>query len=386
MRGLPIVVIAVVSVGLVAGCGSGSSSGSSGEESGSQSTVSSKELASFEAKAAAALKASPTEFAGPTEPVPAPKSMKLAVISCAKVLEGCQAPTEAAAEAAEALGWTVREYDGEGTGPAENKAMLNAISWGAEAIANMSIAPELVQQGLRAAKEAGVTVFSGDNGIESPNPTIKPEAGTLGYAFDVSVNWPALGEAAANWIIADSKGKANVVVFADNEFPGARAETKGLVAQLEKCKTCTLQPIQTFTSSQVGTQLSTNTTAYVQNNPEVEYMWSAFDPAAVTQIQALRQAGLGDEIKLVSTIGDQQNLEFIKNEETQVADAAYDNVYLGYASIDQFLRLLAKQPLFEPRGENVPFVVLDKTNVEEAGSSWVAPFDYKAKFESLWQQ
>ena len=90
-------------------------------------------------------------------------------------------------------------------------------------------------------------------------------------------------------------------------------------------------------------------------------------------------------MKVVSVLGDQQNLDFIRNGQVQAADAAYDNEYMGWAIVDQIIRTLNKQPLFAPRGENLPFVVLDKTNLPEAGTDWQASFDYKSKFLSLWK-
>jgi hypothetical protein len=68
-----------------------------------------------------------------------------------------------------------------------------------------------------------------------------------------------------------------------------------------------------------------------------------------------------------------------------VADAAYENEYMGWAMADQIIRTLNKQPLFDPHGENLPFTVLDKTNLPSPGSDWVANFDYKSKFLSLWK-
>ena len=244
----------------------------------------------------------------------------------------------------------------------------------------------LIQQGLAAAKSKGVPVFSGDNGTDSPNPEVKPAAGKLGFAFDVSVDWRALGKAAADWMIADSGEKGDFLVFQDKEYPGSLAEEAGLLAELKTCSSCTVEPTFQFTASTVGTTLAGDTVSYLRTHPSVNYIWSAYDPAAVTQVQAIQQAGLASKVKLVSTIGAQQNLEFVRNGTVQVADAAYDNVYLGYASIDQFLRFKAGQKLYEPHGENVPFVVLDKNNVTAQGKNWVAPFDYTSTFTSLWKK
>ena len=52
--------------------------------------------------------------------------------------------------------------------------MLDAISAGANVIALIAVDPNLVQLGLKSAKEAGVLVVSGSNGIDDPNPVANP--------------------------------------------------------------------------------------------------------------------------------------------------------------------------------------------------------------------
>lgn len=48
------------------------------------------------------------------------------------------------------------------------------------------------------------------------------------------------------------------------------------------------------------------------------------------------------------------------------------------------IRYLNKQPLFKPHGENLPFAVLDKTNVPASGQ-WKTPIDYKTHYLTLWK-
>ncbi len=70
----------------------------------------------------------------------------------------------------------------------------------------------------------------------------------------------------------------------------------------------------------------------------------------------------------------------------QVADAAYDNEYMGWAIVDQAIRMLAHSPLFDPHSENLPFVVLDKSNLPPAGGDWQASTGYQAKYGALWHR
>jgi ribose transport system substrate-binding protein len=279
----------------------------------------------------------------------------------------------------------VIQYDGGGNPSRQNADMLNAISAGANVIANMAIDPNLVQQGLRAAKAHNVLVVSGSSGLSQPNPTISPPAGHLGYAFDVGPDYAAAGAEAADWIISDSKGKADVLVFSDKEFPSVIAFQRGLLAELKKCSGCKTSPLQYFTGAQVTTSLPQQTTGYLQSHPNINYVFSPYDPAAAAQVTAIKQAGLASKVKLVSVLGDQQNVQYIRSGTVQAADAAYDNEYMGYAIVDQIIRTLDHKGISHPIGENLPYSLLTKSNLPAPGSDWHAPYDYKAKFLKLWK-
>lgn len=331
----------------------------------------------------AAKKGYPPKWSGPTEPAKAPSGIKLAMISCASVLHGCQSPVDGAQHAAEALGWEFQAYDGGGDPNKQNAAILNAIAWGADVIGAVAIDPNLVQSGLQAAKEAGVLVVSGSSALSEPN-TYTYGPNVIPFAFDVGPDYAQMGRDEAAWIINDSGGKAVVAVYCDYEFPSNIAHCEPLEAELKAAGIKTY-PIIKFTSSQVGTTLGQETVGFIKSHPDLTYIYSPYDPAAAFQVPAIVNAGLANQVKLVSILGDQQNLDFIRKGEVQVADAGYDNEYMGYAIVDQSIRLLNKQELSKPIGENLPYILLDKTNLPEVGSDWHAPFDYKAEFMKLWK-
>lgn len=327
----------------------------------------------------------PPAYAGPTTPAKAPKHLNVAVVTCLSVLHGCVSPAEGVKHAGEKLGWKVTIYDGGGTPPKQNAAILDALASGANVIVTIAIDPNLIQLALSEAKKAGVPVVAGSNGIDTPNPVKLTNRQGLGFVFDVGPDYATLGRHAADWIIADSKGKANVVVYSDKEFPSVMAFQVGLLDGLSKCKTCTVSAPQYFTATQIATQLGQMTVDYLRTHPDVDYVFGPYDPAAAAQVTAIAQAGMGNRVKLVGVLGDQQNLDFIRSDRVQVADAAYENEYMGWAIVDQTIRMLNKQPLFSPHNENEPFIVLDKTNLPQPGSDWQAPTGYQEKFLALWK-
>ena len=379
---------------VAAGCGGGSSSTSDGstepaasESSGgaeTEATESSGGESDTSSLVAEATEATPSKFEGPTEPAKAPSGIKMTVVTCNSALSGCVSPAEGLEKVGKVLGWDVTVLDGAGDPGKMNAAILSGISAGSDVIATTAIDPNLIQQGLKAAKKAGVPVVAGSNGIDSPNPVKEPEGGKLGYAFDVAPNYAALGEKVAQWVDGESDGSANLALFSDKEFPSVLAVEVGLLKGLEECEGCTVSEPQYFTGTQVGAPLEQQTAGFLRSNPETEYLFSPYDPAAAVQVPAIQKAGLTNDVKVIGVLGSQQNLEFIRQEQVQAADAAYDNNYMAWAIADQTIRLLDGQKLAEPHGENLPYVVLDKDNLPPEGQNWEAEFPYEKEFEALW--
>lgn len=327
----------------------------------------------------------PGTFQGPTVHSKAPAGIKIAAITCVSVLEGCVIPANGIAKAAAAIGWQSRTFDGGGTATSQNTQILNAITWGANVIALIAITPSAVQSGLAAAKKAGVLVVSGSSGISSPNATKATPAGEIPVAFDVSPNYKSLGQHLAQWIAADSKGKANVGVYGDKEFDSINAQETGIVPALKTFAGVKSSSVMYFTASQIGGNLGAQIVGYLRSHPAVNYLYVPYDPPAAAVVQAIVTAGLGKHVKIVSALGNAQNLAYVKGGKVEAADAAYDNIYMGFAIVDQTIRLLNKQPLISPLGEGLPFQVLDKTNLPTYSHSWTAPYDYQSKFIALWK-
>jgi ribose transport system substrate-binding protein len=321
---------------------------------------------------------------GPTTPAKAPKDIKVGVIPCGVQFRGCNAPALGAQEAAKALGWAVTAYDGAGTQEKQNTGMLDALSSGANLILTTSLDPNFIQLGLTKAKEAGVPVVSSSAGTDTPNPVITPTGGGLKYVTDVGTDFPAVGRGLGDFAVKDSGGKANVVVYEDDEYPSSVSSLKGFVDVIKKCPGCKVSDIVKMTASQIGS-VGQMVVGYLQTHPDVDWVYAPYDPAAAVMVNAIVQAGLQDKVKLVSIVGSAQNIDFIRQGRVQVADGAYDNFYMGWAQVDQAIRTLNKQPLIEPNGEGTPFAIITKDNLPPPGGEFGTKVDYRSKFLSLWK-
>lgn len=328
-------------------------------------------------------KSVPDKWSGPTSPTKVPgKPLKLALISCSSSLHGCVTPLTGAAEAAGHLGWKTTIYDGGGSPAAWNKVLLNAVASGADAILFTSINPLLIQQGLAAAKTAGIPVLAASSGSSDPNPTVAIPAGKVWPLLDVSQSFVDTGRQMADWVVKDSGGKANILVLTDKEYTSG-VSMPGAVDEINKrCPDCVMSTFD-FLGANVGTNLANQTVDYLRTHPDINYVIAPYDPAAAVIVPAMAQAGITN-VKLCSLLGDQQNIEFIRSGQIQTCDAAYDNYYTGWAMVDQLMRYLNKQPFATPLGENTPSVLLDKSNLPASGSDWLTSIDYKSQYLSLW--
>ncbi len=86
-------------------------------------------------------------------------------------------------------------------------------------------------------------VISSSAGTDTPNPVITPTGGGLKYVTDVGTDFPAVGRGLGDFAVKDSGGKANVVVFEDDEYPSAVSSLKGFVDTIKKCPGCKVSDI-----------------------------------------------------------------------------------------------------------------------------------------------
>jgi ribose transport system substrate-binding protein len=173
-----------------------------------------------------------------------------------------------------------------------------------------------------------VPVVSSSAGTDTPNPVITPASGGLKYVTDVGTDFPAVGRGLGDFTVKDSGGKANVVVYEDDEYPSAVASLRGFVDTIKKCPGCKVSDIVKMTASQIGS-VGQMVVGYLQTHPDVDWVYAPYDPAAAVMVNAIVQAGLQDKVKLVSIVGSAQNIDFIRQGRVQVADGAYDNIYMA---------------------------------------------------------
>lgn len=376
-RGKRLVPIVVCSL-LLAACGGTGSAGTPGGEGGAVDA----DVASYQQVVDDAT-AEVTDWNGPTSAPTPVEDKEIAVIECAAVVSGCVRQAEGVQQAAELLGWTVTVFDGKGDPVEWNRAATQAINSGADAIILAAADPVPMKSSLDLAAENGIPVGTTGVGIAAWN----------GVAFDVGADYGYWGEVLGSWIVADSEGSAQLLQTIDKEFASQNDIAAQMSEVIESCSGCAVAATEQFVVTDIGNGLGQRIANSLQSNPDIDYVHGAFDSAAADMIPAIKNAGLGERVKVVSCVGAAQNLGFVADGDVQMVDMVQDDIYLGFAAVDQLNRIFAGEPLWETPGESneklryaqgAPSKLLTADNVGDPDSPWVAENDYVAQYSRIW--
>jgi ribose transport system substrate-binding protein len=357
--------VACLAIG-VSACGSDDNADSASPSGGSGSAKAGGE---FEKAVAEASKPIST-WPGPNKGVTPAKGKKIVVITCSPQGAGCVRAAKGATAAGQKLRWKVRTITGNGTPQSWNAGILNAISQKADGIVLDAVPPALVGDAVakaRAAKIPLVSIF---------NPKVGASEGVFSY---VTPDHGAQGVAMANWVAADSKGKAKVILVEDNEFPELVERVKGFQSQLGKCSGC---KVVATVSSQIGTmaqKLPGAVTSALQSHSDATYVISQYDSNAFFAGQGVRQAGKTSSVKVGGYEGDPQALAAIKKGDIQAVTVGDPAEWMGWQAIDEFSRAFASKP---PANVPTQWRLFTKANTPDG--AWDGDLDYQAKFRALW--
>jgi ribose transport system substrate-binding protein len=372
-----------------AGCGdsssSSSASGSSGSSGSSAASGSGKDNLS-EAKALVAKAEEPQAWKPPGPAFDAKKAAGKSAwyLSQLLAIPFQKATSEGFTQGIEAAGARSTVFDGKGAIPDFSRGLQQATAQGADAIISGGFPSKLVSGPIKGAKDKGIPVISSFN--HDPGPPAADAA--PGVVAEVSVCYTCAGKMMADFVTADSGGKAEVIVFGVSDTPElTRLEVGGFRDELEKqCPDCKMTTVDA-PSSQWATRLASATRSAIQKNPKANYVVPIFDGMALFMVPAIHQAGAQNRVKLVSFNATPAVLEMLKKGDVVAADVGTPNVWGGWGHADQALRAITGAPL--STSDFIPMRLFTKNNIDSIDlkgqeSTWYGPVDYQAEFKKLW--
>ena len=224
---------------------------------------------------------------------------------------------------------------------------------------------------------------------------LPPKAGTpgavQGYGNDKLAYQPLqaanLVKAEAYWTIADSNGKAHILLEPYTDSPSTLAyDASTEVVIHQDCPGCTVavQNIGIATASLAASQTSSALVSHQNTN----YVLPEYDALLQAIEGGIQQAGFTSKVKVAASAGDLPALEAIKAGKLSV-DAGEDFPYIGWADADEAMRMMLGKPIVQEKPPlrlftpvNVSF--LNLTTADQASGSWYGSSAYMPMFEHLW--
>ena len=269
--------------------------------------------------------------------------------------------------AAKAAGVQLTFYPNQGQVSQWVQGMQTAIAQKpALIILDTSPDPRQLQPQIAAAKAAGIPVLvTHFYDVTSPQP---PACAGCAAGVTAIVKAPisVAGGAEADWIIANSGGKANVLIVSLNGLLPVPGMVAAADAQFKQyCPGCKVTTVA-INLSQLGTAgaFGQVSSALVQN-PGINYVDPLFDASIPGTLAAIEASGKASQIKMVSFNGSSFALQDVASGTSPViADVAEPDTWVGYANMDQAFRIMAGMP---PVNETTPIRIFASSNIAQAG-------------------
>ena len=207
-------------------------------------------------------------------------------------LESCPYITAGMKAATEALGWDLKVISSKSGDP--GPAFQQAIDAGVDFIASSGEAPALYKAQAEAAKAKGIKILSCYD-TDRPEPGDANLYTQCGDETFVQKTGPLM----ADWAIADSNGKANVLIVNIPDFAVLQAEVQAYKDEFEKnCPDCKVQELNVSIDDLVGGKVPAAVASKLQSNPDINYVFNTFGSLPAGLTAALKSAGLLDQVKV----------------------------------------------------------------------------------------
>jgi ribose transport system substrate-binding protein len=369
------VAVVAISLAATAACGSSSSKSSSGGGGGSG------DVAGAQASVNSLLQ--PPTSIGNLPPLtkPAVSGKKMIITETPepvtiKVNDGMAA-------AAQAVGWQVTRI-AIGTGAEDpSKALSAAIDQHPDLIVQTGSPASQLREPLDRAKSMGIVVLRSDNA---------DPVGTDGTIVNTGIDGPkqtgSYGTASADYVVANTKGNANVVVVNFPTYPILTAFAEGFDQELKaKCPSCTTTRLDQQVTDLAGGKTPAAVVSAVQRNPKVNWVILSLGDATLGLNSALRAAGLSNKVQIGGESAGTQNITALKKGDEQVW-TGFAAAILGWRRIDAALRYYNGESLAPATNTLLPTQLITKDNVNSAPLDpqgyYLGVPDYQAQFKKIW--
>jgi ribose transport system substrate-binding protein len=238
--------------------------------------------------------------------------------------------------------------------------------------------PAGLQPQIKAAKAKGIPTIVAH--LYDDKQKAAPNVGGL-----VNIPYNLAGRLIADQAIVDSKGKANALVVTINQVKSTVPMVAGVRAEFAKyCKGCKLK-FTDVTIADVATKIQPIVQAALTGDPSINYVICLYDSAeAPFAAAAIRAAGRTGKVKISTFNGTPEILKEVKKGDIISADVGENLEWIGYAIVDQSMRIMGGLPAV--KNARVPVRLFDKSNIGQAGAGFTSGWgsSYIGGYQKLW--
>ena len=279
-------------------------------------------------------------------------------------------------ELAELVDWNYSTVSYDPANPATfNQAVNTALSKNPDYVAEAGI--PLTQAMIDKVKDAGAKwVLTSVHPVDVKDPVIVDA-----NAYE---NDELMGKVLADWFIADSKGKGNIVIEHVPAYPILEGFTDGFQAEVkELCPDCKVK-IQNITIPDLTAgKVPSVMVSALRSNPDADYVGFDVGPFAAGIDSALGAAGMTDKVKIIGEAADEAAIAGLKSGK-HAAWTGFDPVYSTRVMMDAMFRDSLGMPIDQEKSGLQTTQILTPDNVGDI-STWSEPQDALDQFKALWQ-
>jgi ribose transport system substrate-binding protein len=317
----------------------------------------------------------------------AAKGKKLAILSLGQAAPSTATPVNAAAEAGQALGWSVHILDLEFDPRRAPGLVREAIALGVDAIIT-TIDCGYASDAFAEAKAKGILIAP-LAAFDCTDPTV---AGAVGPSqFTTFVNYgvsqvdnarymASTGAIAASVLIAATNGTAKVLAFTDPTVTILSYTHAGFLAQMARCAGCTVLETVNLLSSEAPAASQAKVSEALARHPEANAIRSSHSSATQLSIApALVASGRQHDVLVIGGEGGDRDLDLIRTKQGLNLTLGTDTAWFGWAVVDAVNSAFNGE---QPRPAGLGSVLIDKDhNLPPSG-----PTQHNINFKSIYRK
>ena len=301
-----------------------------------------------------------------------PKGKTVFFVSCGT--PECAQESDIVKQGTDALGWTLKTINTDGTPETEKAAFEQAVRAKPVGILYTAIDKSVFAQYIPTLHANG-TILSACCIIDPVGPN------SIDYAVEIPTQTGFVGQLQAAWVAQDAGGSTNSVFVNIPSIPiltfALTNYNKWFPKYCSGCKNDTLNiPI-----TALGKDVPTRIVAYLRAHSNVKYIVMSTDSLAIGLPAALKAAGLNTKVKIVGQGATATNLQYLRSgdQAVSVAFPFYESMMM---MLDAVVRHAAGAPIIP--SVTPPQWLLTKDNAPNTSKIFPIVPDVVDQFKKLW--